>query len=168
MHSFHQSRGRIAFEVLCSLTVSASCAGAWVQTGATAFLPAALVVGLYGLWHLTDMQRASEPVPATTFAPEPAEEVQHEVVSRLEAIEPAPLAAIATEEPSKPIKRSRKKKQPDAPAPVEPIVTAEPEVRPEFPDREAIEEELHPPIAPLFEAKPFVQQQRPTFGRKAG
>src|SRR5678816_2222095 len=111
MHSFHQSRSRIAFEVLCALTVSASCAAAWMQLGATAFLPAAVATGLYGLWHLTDMRRpkaASVPV----------------VASDHQADEPA-RAAVA---PAKPKKRSRKK-QPDvvAPdAPVEAVEAAEP------------------------------------------
>jgi hypothetical protein len=59
MHCFHQSRGRILFEVLCALVVSASFAGAWTQTGASALLPAAGVAALYGLVHLFDLRRRS-------------------------------------------------------------------------------------------------------------
>ena len=176
MHSFHQSRSRIAFEVLCALTVSASCAVAWMQLGATAFLPAAVATGLYGLWHLTDMRR-----PKAASVPVEASDQQADEPARVETVEPAP-AAVA---PAKPKKRSRKKQPdlvaPDAPveavkaaeplkeeAASEPVEIAEPDRTPAFPDRAEIEDELHPPIAPLFEAKPFVQQQRMTFGRKAG
>jgi len=55
MHSFHHSRGRILFEVFCALVVAASCAGAWMQTGAWALLPAALAALLYGLTHIFDL-----------------------------------------------------------------------------------------------------------------
>ena len=49
MHSFHRSRGRILFEVLCAFVISASCVGTWMQTGAWAMLPAAFAALLYGL-----------------------------------------------------------------------------------------------------------------------
>ena len=62
MQSFHQSRARIFFEVLCALAISASCAGAWLQTGATALLPAAAVAALYGLVHAFDMRRGTPTV----------------------------------------------------------------------------------------------------------
>jgi len=54
MHSFH-SRGRIFFEVFCALVVAASCAGAWMQTGAWALLPAAFAALLYGFVHTFDL-----------------------------------------------------------------------------------------------------------------
>ena len=160
MHSFHQSRGRIAFEVLCTMTVSASCAAAWMQTGATAFLPAAFATGVYGLWHLIDMRRPVETVPVAKEAPP---ETQQQVPVPEQGPVPEPVAASGPEEPPKPKKRSRKKR-PEAEAVVAPV----PEVSPGFPNRAAIEEELHAPIAPLFEPKPFPLQLRPRFGRKAG
>src|SRR6187399_3594549 len=104
MHSFHQSRSRIAFEVLCALTVSASCAAAWMQLGATAFLPAAVATGLYGLWHLTDM-RVPKPVADSPELP----------VEHLVPAEPEPVVTL---KPAKPVeapkakKQSRKKKAP--------------------------------------------------------
>ncbi len=55
MHSFRQSRTRILFEVFCALAISASCVGAWMQTGASALLSAAAVSALYGLVHAFDM-----------------------------------------------------------------------------------------------------------------
>jgi hypothetical protein len=148
MHSFHQSRSRIAFEVLCALTVSASLVAAWMQSGVAAFLPAAAATGFYGLWHLTDMRRPKA-APAVASVPE----IEIDEPRQVEASEAAPEVIEA---PAKPKKRSRKKA---APAEAEAV---------DFPDRAEIEEELHAPIAPLFEAKPFALKQRPSFGRKAG
>jgi hypothetical protein len=67
MRSFHQSRGRILFEVFCALVVAASCAGAWMQTGAWALLPVALVALLYGVVHAFDLARRN---PAGAANPE--------------------------------------------------------------------------------------------------
>ena len=77
MHSFQPSRGRVLFEVLCALGMSASFAGAWLQTHATALLGAAGIAALYGLVHLFDMRRpksaaAVEP-QRVEFAPEAAD-----------------------------------------------------------------------------------------------
>ena len=117
MHSFHPSRGRISFEVLCALGIAASCATAWMQTGASALLAAAGVSALYGLVHFFDLFRRRpvaevepqriefEPVaqagPAVArqeerprlvaVAPEPAEETGQPVVER-PADETAPSA----------------------------------------------------------------------------
>jgi len=77
MHSFQPSRGRVFFEVLCALGMSASFAGAWLQTHATALLGAAGIAALYGLVHLFDMRRpksAMEVEPQRVeFAPEAAD-----------------------------------------------------------------------------------------------
>ena len=80
MQSFHRSRGRILFEVFCALAIAESCVGAWMQTGATAFLPAAVVAALYGIVNAFGMfgQRstvaaAPQPVEAAIAAPLPAE-----------------------------------------------------------------------------------------------
>ena len=64
MQSFHHSRGRILFEVLCALSISASCVGAWMQTNASALLAAASVSALYGLVHLFDMRGRKPAVAA--------------------------------------------------------------------------------------------------------
>ena len=178
MHSFHHSRGRILFEVFCALAISASCAGAWLQTGASAFLPAAFVAALYGLWHMTDM-RARTPAVAFDMGHAPlAPADQADLLEYLETVEPAatagegpevweaapqaepaiadPVEVTVTEavKPAKPrTKRSRKAVEKVASPAVEPPVH---------------EEFDHPPIAPLFEPEPFVRQARPIFGRKAG
>jgi len=63
MRSFHQSRGKMLFEVLCALVIAASCAGAWMQTGAWALLPVALVALLYSVVHAFELARRN-PVSA--------------------------------------------------------------------------------------------------------
>ena len=185
MNSFHQSRGRIFFEAVCALTVSASCAGAWVQTGATALLPASFAAALYGLWHLTDMARrqprtvveTSDPVhgpdvgqPELSAYAAPAPEVEQE--KALVAVGPVfdePVVEVAPEPAPKPKRKSRKK------SPAAELAEAAPESEP--PVIEAVpvidsptmlEDEHQVPIAPLFEPQPLVRQPRPVFGRKAG
>jgi len=77
MHSFQPSRGRVFFEVLCALGMSASLAGAWQQAHATALLGAAGIAALYGLVHLFDMRRPKSAVAVepqrVAFAPEAAD-----------------------------------------------------------------------------------------------
>ena len=55
MHSFHRSRGKIVVEVLCAFGLSASCVGAWMQTGAWALLAAASIAAFYGVFHAFDL-----------------------------------------------------------------------------------------------------------------
>lgn len=177
MHSFHRSRGRILFEVFCALAISASCAGAWLQTGASAFLPAAFVAALYGLWHMTDM-RARTPAVALDMGHAPlAPADQADLLEYLDAVEPAVPAgegpevwevvrpaepAIAEQlettvtEAVKPAKPRKKRSRKAAEKVAAPAVEAA-----------VLEEFDHPPIAPLFEPEPFVRQARPIFGRKA-
>ena len=159
MHSFHQSRGRILFEVLCALGMVASFVGAWQQTGASALLAAASVAGLYGFVHLFDLARR-EPVEAEApqrIAFEP------EVVAASPAAE-APVAEKAieiVEEPAAapvkgPRKGGRKPKAPKAPAlmeePSSPLLA---------------DEASHHRPAPLFEPEPFVRTLRAGFGRRS-
>jgi hypothetical protein len=102
MHSFQPSRGRVFFEVLCALGMSASFAGAWLQTQATALLGAAGIAALYGLVHLFDMRRpksAMEVEPQRVeFAPEAADIVVPMVTAGVpEAAELAVEEAAAAE-----------------------------------------------------------------------
>jgi len=73
MHSFHRSRGKIVVEVLCAFGLSASCVGAWLQTGASALLWAASVATFYGVFHAFDLggRRAADVAgpAAVDFAP---------------------------------------------------------------------------------------------------
>jgi hypothetical protein len=191
MHSFHQSRGRILFEVFCALGISASCVFAWMQTYAPAMLAVAGFAGLYGLVHAFDMARRRPAVAAPVEAAEPVTDDRGDLLVYLEADEPEllldaePQAAEAAEEA-----------QPEVAEPVaaEPIQESEPEVieplnEPEpvaelvqEAEPEAVEpvQETEPadpvgldpdepeysPVAPLFEAEPFVRKQRAAFGRR--
>ena len=183
MQSFHQSRSRIAFEVLCALGMSASFAGAWMQTYAPAFVPAAGIAALYGVVRALDMIRrkpattVAEPVvakpevaaaPPATSAHEPVDE--GDSVIRSWPLNTAPaVEEIKSETPPR-AKAPRKKKQAakGARAVKEPEV-AELAAEPLHAVAIAPEPEVeHAPIAPLFEPEPFVRTQRAAFGRKAG
>jgi hypothetical protein len=185
MHSFHQSRGRVFFEVLCALAVSASCVGTWMQTGAPAPLAAAAATLLYGLVHLFDMRR---PRPAVaklaTVEAVPVQPVRDIVVAdRVEVAEPAAPAERKARQPKAPKKTSRRRASAAnavEPTPVMAVETPEPvpvvEASAPEPERVeepttvwplAVEETAHAAPAPLFEPEPFVRQQR-AFGRKAG
>jgi hypothetical protein len=156
MHSFHQSRGRILFEVLCALGMVASFVGAWQQTGASALLAAASVAGLYGLVHLFDLAR-SEPVEAAV--PQRIDFEPEAVVAMAPAEEPVDMvaAADALAAPAKaPRKAARKAKAPKAPAIVEEPVSSM-----------FAEEAPHHRPAPLFEPEPFVRTIRAGFGRRS-
>ena len=186
MYSFHQSRGRIFFEVLCALAVSVSCVGTWMQTGASAMLPAAAAALLYGLVHLFDMVRRRPAAPKT-------ETVEVVAVQPVEPMSnPMPVVAMVTAEPVmddpvaeaapaaiEAVPPARKARQPKAPRkkakvakPVPSEVAtvggliAEDEAAAELPT--PFEEEHHASVTPLFEPVPFVRQPRSGFGRKAG
>jgi hypothetical protein len=231
MHSFHYSRGRILFEVFCALAISASCVGAWIETGAWALLGAAAIAALYGLVHAFDMRRpraaraelpqrmafatdrqravltdqgspvaqamADQQVVAGTVIPEaePAEVPARDIIPEAatakvparqaskgqakaprkraakraiapndsKVVEPAPVPVEAVEAaapvppaPAEPVEAAA----PVPPAPAEPVEAAAPVPQPAEP--------AHVSPVPLFEPEPFVRQQRPVFGRRAG
>ena len=169
MHSFRPSRARILFEVVCVLGIAASCAVAWVQTGASALLAVAGVLALYSLVQMFDLRtpRAAQPSEPQRFEfePEPAEEVVR-LAPAVEEAEPGTLVLAAESKPTKAPKKPRaRKKSAGQEHPVKrpaqqmsdvvvPIGLDEPEVG---------------RIEPLFEPEPFVRQPRlVVFGRKAG
>ena len=184
MQSFHQSRARILFEVLCALGMSASLVGAWQQTYAPALLAAAGIAALYGVVRAFDMigrKPASAAAVPSKAAPEPVAAVPSKALPDPVEAEDAvirswPLPASSLDE-SKPAERApakapaKKRRAPKAAKPVQ-----EPEVARIAPEPQPVdiapepEAEIdHAPIAPLFEPEPFVrQQQRAAFGRKAG
>ncbi|HEY7005143.1 MAG TPA: hypothetical protein VH392_01535 [Sphingomicrobium sp.] len=159
MHSFHQSRGRILFEALCALGISASLAGAWLQTQASAVLPAAALALVLGLVRMSDMSRRSpdnaaerreeHPIDVPTpwdesAVAEPVEEVGETAVTK-------PRAKRA----KAPRKTAKARKEPVA----KPAAVEEPE---------SVAEEVTPlPLEPLFDPQPFARQQHAVFGRKA-
>lgn len=170
MHSFHHSRGRILFETVCALTISASCVAAWMDLGVPAFLAAAGVSALYGLVRLFDIRGRK---PAVAFAM-PAVELEADSQGdlldyvatgaaesasettpwSLEPVEVPPPAAeaVAIIEPEKtpaPRPKKRRSKKPAAVAEVEPV----PEVGPAGED--AFASEIAPiEIEPVAEVPP--------------
>jgi hypothetical protein len=191
MHSFQPSRGRILFEVLCALTISASCAAAWIQTGASALLGAAGAATLYALVHLFDMRRREPAVAAELqridFVTDQPGDVSADLAADMPQVlaDPLPISEVAAGEVVAPAKDSRKAKAPrksggrraKTPPPAEALELAAVEERAPKPappqeqgESEAVSEQeaTHPPLAPLFEPAPFVRQQHAVFGRKAG
>ena len=165
MDSFHRSRVRIVFEVLCAFGTSASLVAAWQQTYASAFLPAAAIAGLYGIVHAFDLIRRRTPAKVEAQASEPAPVDAGETVIRswpLTAASvdqaPEPLAAA----PAKAPRKKRKAAKAEAPKVVE--LVPEPEAE----QQDLAAQAEYAPIAPLFEPEPFVRTQRAAFGRKAG
>ena len=196
MHSVRQSRSRILFEVFCALTVSASFAGAWTQTGAWALLPASAVAALYGLVHVFDLagrrsDDALAPQRIDFVADQQSDRLIDQAVVTVAADNPRPPIDKAVEEaePGEPVapkaKAGRRAKAPRkgggrrAKVPKEASVTMptpleEIEIVSILPD--AVEADpptdpeavAHPHIAALFEPEPFARMPRPAFGRKAG
>lgn len=158
MHSFHQSRGRILFEVLCALGMVASFVGAWQQTGASALLAAASVAGLYGFVHLFDLARGD---PVEAAAPQRIDFESKAIVASLPAEAPLPVDMVeAVDEPVAPPAKAARKGSRKAKAPKEPALVEEP-VHSMF-----SEEASHHRPAPLFEPEPFVRTLRAGFGRR--
>ncbi len=188
MHSFGPSRGRIFFETLCALTISASLVGAWMQTGAWALLVAAGVSALCGLVH--PLGRKARPV-AVAHIEEPAAETAGRIeldVSHEGEAQPLTNQEPATEEVSKAVEpAAAKAAAPRAKAPrktgarrtsspkkaklIELARPTEAEVAHpeeiELPEFMSPEEASHPHIEPLFEPAPFVRMPQRAFGRKA-
>ena len=180
MQSLHHSRARILFDAACAIGVAASCAWAWQQTYATATLSAAAIAGLYGLVRASDMLRSGPKAVESTavteayaapVAPEPVAEPVHEFVA--DAAEPS---AKRGRKPAKPkAGRGKRAAEPEVvqfaaePEPEE--VVEEPNVVELPPELRMVEsapdEPQYVPATPLFEAEPFVRQQRAAFGRKA-
>ena len=186
MHSFHQSRGRILFEVACALTISASCVGAWMQTYASAFLPAAAAAALYGLVHAFDLVRpkprlAADP-PTDEIAAASVEEQPETATDQGRAETAEPAAVQKSKSKRKPARKGGRRTKAAAPAAiseaakpdevqaaaVDPVEENIPVDAEEAAPPEPFEEDAPIPIAPLFEPEPFVRQQRTVFGRKAG
>ena len=171
MHSHRRARGKILFEVLCALSLAASFAGAWDQTGSSALLASASILALVAVyWSFglvardrsddaaqlkpagADAQEAEVEAAAQqevlAFDPEVLAEPEPEVVA-----DPEPVAAAPKKRPARKAKK--------AAAVVAPVV--------ERPEPVAIEELVSDglPLEQLFDSRPLVRQPRPAFGRKA-
>jgi hypothetical protein len=187
MHSFHRSRGRIFFEVLCAFGISASCVVAWMQTYAPAMLGVAGFAGLFGLVHAFDMARRRPAVAVAAGAEAPVTDDRGDLLVYLEADEPELLLASEPEPVVEPVQEAEpevvepvQQMEPEIveplelPEPVaEPVQEAEPvvveavhEAEPADPVGLDPDEPEYSPVAPLFEAEPFVRKQRAAFGRR--
>ena len=104
MHRSTPSRGRVLFEVLCALGMSASLAGAWMQTHATALLGAAGVAAFYALVHLFDMRgpKAAKTVEPqrVEFDPPTADIVVPMVAVEAEPVTDSVVEKVELEEPA--------------------------------------------------------------------
>jgi hypothetical protein len=196
MHSFHHSRGRILFEILCVLAVSALLAAASIQTGASALLLAAAVAGLFGLVHLFDLRQPKtvaavgpqrievEPeildsVPANPDDEEKPTAVDQPVAAEIgeenaDLVEAAAPRASGSRRKGGSRKGSGRRASPRKTADViefaqaEEIPLAEVVLPVQTDEAADFAEPAHVPHAPLFEAEPYVRMPRPAFGRKAG
>ena len=197
MHSFHQSRSRIVFEVFCALAISASCAGAWMQTGAWALLPAAAAASLYAVVHSFDLGRrrptvAADPqridfaadqhvdLPAPLDASVPLAAAEHQLTTGdgtedAVLVEPAPQAKVSRRAKAPGKGGGRRTSAPKEAKVAALVPPAEAEVSEPVPGENMevampvpSEDVAHFPLTPLFEPEPFVRQQRAAFGRKAG
>ena len=195
MHSFGPSRGRIFFEALCALAISASLVGAWIQTGASALLAAAGVATLYGLVHpfgrkgrsvpLANMEElASEVAGRVELVDSQEGEVQppaersatEEIGDKLDPIELVAPAAAATPPAKAPRKSSgRKASAPKKAKLIELAPPIEAEVAEsalaeegELVEAMSFDDDSHAHIEPLFEPAPFARMPHRAFGRKAG
>lgn len=190
MDSYRRPRGKIFFEVLCALLVGASFVGAWIQTGAWAFVGPAFVFTLFGLYWSFDLfgarptvaaqaVTAAEPAVAVEAAPEAVPEFRFErFEAPVVALEPQPVAAaepafspgpdvvpFVSEEPAPaPKAKARKPRAKKA----TPVVEPAPVVYVEEPEPIAFVEEVHPEphIEQLFDPQPFARQARPAFGKR--
>ena len=186
MQSFHHSRGKVLFEISCALAVSASCVGAWMQTGAWALLVAASIAALYGFSHAFDL-KACRPAAAVESAnAEPINVGPDGVLSDEWAGVPltatddhrASEEAVENASPVEPAMDSTKTKACRAKgrrksgdrltkrAKEAKATTFAPQAKAEISTTMMAAEEVHSPPVPLFEPQPFMRHTRVTFGRK--
>lgn len=183
MHSSHQSRGRILFDFFCVLVIVASCAGAWMQTGATALLGVAAATGLYGLVRLFDMR---SPIAADAIEPqridfatdqgsddeaklevyEPPVVAQQLLVDGIEEAEPVERTA-AQAKPARKAKAPRKSVGRRASAAGDAkVIELNAPVEAEPTDISNPDDVTSSHIEPLFEPERFGRMPRRAFGRR--
>lgn len=183
MHSYRRSRGKVAFEALCGFGLAASFAAAWDQTGASALLASASIMGLvaiywsFGLLGRDRPHQVEKPAAVVAVAPQveppravvavaPQVEVEtlrlDEVFAR-DAEEASALEPEVVAEPqpvAKAPKKPRARKAKKAASETVPIV----EQMEPAPYADSALQGLS--LEPLFEPQPFARQPR-AFGRKS-
>ncbi len=183
MHSHRRSRGKVLFEALCGFGLAASFAAAWDQTGASALLASAAIMGLaatYWLFGLLGRDRShqvEQPTAVVALAPQveqpsavvavtPQVEVEtlrlEEVFARdaEEALAPEPEVAVEPQPVAKAPRKPRARKAKKTAADAVPVVE-----QPELPGySDSAQQGLS--LEPLFEPPPFAREPR-AFGRKS-
>jgi hypothetical protein len=183
MHSHRRSRGKILFEALCGFGLAASFAGAWDQTGASAFLASASIMGLvaiywsFGLLGRDRSHQIEQPSAAVAVAPQVeqptavvavAPQVEVETL-RLEEVFARDAEEAFTREPevvAEPQPVAKAVKKPRARKAKKVAVDAVPVVEQAGPAAYADSAYQGLPIEPLFEPQPFAREPR-AFGRKS-
>ena len=186
MQSFHHSRGKVLFEVFCALAVSASCVGAWMQTGAWALLGVAFVAALYSFSHAFELKAYRAATDVDSANAESTKFGQNGVRSdedtdvpltltdrhsaSEEAVEDANPVELATGSPKtkdrRPKARQKNGNRRTKGAKVAKATELAPPAEDEIGRTVPIAEEVHSPPVPLFEPQPFMRHTRVTFGRK--
>jgi hypothetical protein len=192
MHSHRRSRGKILFEALCGFGLAASFAGAWDQTGASAFLASASVMALasiywsFGLFARDRSHQAEQPSAVVVVAP-PVEQPTLVVAVAPQIERPSAVASVA---PQVEVEAAAREEAHAEAFALQPEVVAEPKPVAKAPkkprarkakkaaaDTVAVVEQAEPaefadsayqgiPLEPLFEPPPFARQPR-AFGRKS-
>jgi hypothetical protein len=183
MHSQRRSRWKVLFEALCGLGLAASFAGAWDQTGASAFLASASITALvaiywsFGLLGRDRSHQIEQPSAAVAVAPQVeqptavvavAPQVEVETL-RLEEVFARDAEEAFTREPevvAEPQPVAKAVKKPRARKAKKVAVDAVPVVEQAGPAAYADSAYQGLPIEPLFEPQPFAREPR-AFGRKS-
>lgn len=193
MHSHRRPRGRILFEAVCALTAGVSFVGAWIQTGAWAFIGPAFVFTLFGLYWAIDLFGQDHPTVAAQPRAAPARVVDPEPVAGGESAETpeirftrfgAPVVSVPESIVDHVVEpEEHTDVVPFVPEPsVEavPAVQAEPQPRAKKARVKKIAEPVAKPapvfsaaeqhdqhIEQLFDPQPFARQARPAFGKRS-
>lgn len=193
MHSHRRPRGRILFEAVCALTAGVSFVGAWIQTGAWAFIGPAFIFTLFGLYWAIDLFGQDSPAVAAQPQAAAARAADPEpVVDRESAVMPEirfeRFAAPAAPAPEPVVDHfdgpeAHTDVVPFVPEPAvapAPAVRAEPQPRAKKTKAKKVarpgaepapvltEAERHDQhIEQLFDPQPFARQARPAFGKRS-
>ena len=188
MHSHRRSRAKVLFEALCGFGLAASFAVAWDQTGASALLVSASIMGLVAIYwsfgllgrertHQVEQPKAvvavappvEQPSAVVTVAPpveqpsavvEAAPRAEVETAAHVEVLVLEPEVVAEPKPAAKAPKKPRARKAKKAAADV---VTAFEQAEPAAYADSAYQ---GLPLEPLFEPQPFARQPR-AFGRKS-
>jgi len=196
MHSYRRSRGKVAFEALCGFGLAASFAAAWDQTGASALLASASIMGLvaiywsFGLLGRDRTQQVEQPSEVVAVAPQ-VEQAKSVAAIAPQVEQPPAVVAVAPQVEVETLRldevfaRDAEEafaREPEIVAEAKPVAKAPKKPRARKAKKAAadaapIVEPMEPApyadsalqglsLEPLFEPQPFARQPR-AFGRKS-